>query len=130
MLVLTRKPKQQIQIGPNITITILQVKGQAVRVGIEAPQNVSVLRMELAEKLADGTTDPTVVAALKKIEHERAISSDPARESVAGRSKRSARGSLRCRAPRVDDAPVIPPYSSTGPASFLRPRRRRRMPAR
>ena len=31
MLVLTRKTQQQIQIGPNITITILQVKGQAVR---------------------------------------------------------------------------------------------------
>ncbi len=37
MLVLTRKTKQQIQVGPNITITILQIKGQAVRVGIEAP---------------------------------------------------------------------------------------------
>ena len=66
MLVLTRKPKQQIQIGPNITITILQVKGQSVRVGIEAPKNVCVLRTELAEKMADESADPTVAAALEK----------------------------------------------------------------
>ena len=38
MLVLTRKTQQQIQIGNNIVITILHVKGQAVRVGIEAPR--------------------------------------------------------------------------------------------
>jgi carbon storage regulator len=124
MLVLTRKSKQQIQIGPNITITILQVKGQAVRVGIEAPQDVSVLRMELAERMADGTDDPTVMAALERISREKEISLASAREETSERSDGPARGSLRCRAPRVDDTPVIPPYSSTGPASFLRRRRR------
>ena len=36
MLVLTRKTQQQIQIGPHITITILKVKGQTIRVGIDA----------------------------------------------------------------------------------------------
>src|SRR5205085_11791313 len=53
MLVLTRKTKRQIHIGPNITITILHVKGQAVRVGIEAPRDVSVLRSEIAERSAE-----------------------------------------------------------------------------
>jgi carbon storage regulator CsrA len=47
MLVLTRKTQEQIQIGNNIKITILQVKGQAVRLGIEAPRDVRVLRSEL-----------------------------------------------------------------------------------
>jgi carbon storage regulator CsrA len=47
MLVLTRKTEQKIQIGNDITITILRVKGQAVRVGIEAPKNMRVLRAEL-----------------------------------------------------------------------------------
>lgn len=47
MLVLTRKTKQQIRIGDNVTITILMVKGQTVRVGIEAPNEVRVLRAEL-----------------------------------------------------------------------------------
>jgi carbon storage regulator CsrA len=47
MLVLTRKSQEKIQIGENITITILRVKGQAVRVGIDAPRDVRVLRTEL-----------------------------------------------------------------------------------
>jgi carbon storage regulator len=130
MLVLTRKPRQQIQLGPHITITILQVKGQAVRVGIEAPRDVCVLRTELAQRLADASDDPTVLAALEKVERENEISSTPRREDISGRSTRSAHGSLRCRAPRVDGAPVVSSYQSTGPASFMRPRRRNRLAAR
>ena len=47
MLVLTRKLQQQIKIGDQVTITILRVKGQTVRVGIEAPRDVRVIRGEL-----------------------------------------------------------------------------------
>lgn len=47
MLVLSRKTRQQIQIGDNVVVTILLVKGNTVRVGIEAPRNVRVLRAEL-----------------------------------------------------------------------------------
>ena len=54
MLVLTRKPQEKIQIGDNITITIIKTKGKAVRIGIEAPKDVAVLRGELvaAEELS------------------------------------------------------------------------------
>jgi carbon storage regulator CsrA len=48
MLVLTRKADQKIQIGPDITITVLEVRGRYVRVGIEAPPEVRVLRSELS----------------------------------------------------------------------------------
>lgn len=126
MLVLTRKAKQQIQIGPYVTVTILQVKGQSVRVGIEAPRDVCVLRTELAEKLAGGGFHPTVSAALEKVDRESEISSTPGNEDTVGRAK-SANGSLRCRASRDDMAPSNSPYQATGPASFLRPRRRRRL---
>lgn len=47
MLVLTRKMQEKIQIGDNVTITILRVKGQTVRVGIEAPRSLKVVRGEL-----------------------------------------------------------------------------------
>lgn len=47
MLVLTRKQQQQIKIGDEITITILRVKGNTVRVGIEAPRSTRVIRGEL-----------------------------------------------------------------------------------
>ncbi|QDT68467.1 hypothetical protein MalM25_13890 [Planctomycetes bacterium MalM25] len=47
MLVLTRKPQEKIRIGDNITITVIKTKGQGVRLGIEAPRDVPVLRGEL-----------------------------------------------------------------------------------
>lgn len=47
MLVLTRKAQQKIKVGDNVVITILRVKGQAVRIGIDAPQNIRVVRAEL-----------------------------------------------------------------------------------
>ncbi|HEX4149125.1 MAG TPA: carbon storage regulator [Pirellulales bacterium] len=58
MLVLTRKTQEQIQIGNNIKITILQVKGQAVRIGIEAPRDVRVLRGELQTVEVEVVTEP------------------------------------------------------------------------
>jgi len=50
MLVLTRKLQERIQIGDDITITVVQIKGNRVRVGVEAPKNVRVVRGELAER--------------------------------------------------------------------------------
>ena len=48
MLVLTRKHQERIQIGDDIVITVLKTKGKTVRLGIEAPQSMTVLRGELA----------------------------------------------------------------------------------
>jgi carbon storage regulator len=54
MLVLTRKYQEKIRIGNTITITVLRTKGKAVRLGIEAPAEVPVIRGELAfERSAD-----------------------------------------------------------------------------
>ena len=47
MLVLTRKQNEKIRIGDSITITVLKMKGKAVRLGIEAPHDISVIRGEL-----------------------------------------------------------------------------------
>ncbi|WP_315858771.1 carbon storage regulator CsrA [Blastopirellula sediminis] len=54
MLVLTRKQQEKIQIGDDIVITILKVKGNSIRVGIEAPKDVRVVRGELPKsEMAD-----------------------------------------------------------------------------
>ena len=53
MLVLTRKPGESIHIGNNIVLTVLSLKSNQVRVGIQAPPDVRILRQELAER-ADG----------------------------------------------------------------------------
>jgi carbon storage regulator CsrA len=51
MLVLTRKPQQQIKIGDDIVLTVLRVRGKQVQIGIEAPRNVRVLRGEVPADL-------------------------------------------------------------------------------
>lgn len=52
MLVLARKQSERIVINGNIVIEILRVQGGTVRIGINAPPEVSVLREELAAKIA------------------------------------------------------------------------------
>ncbi len=48
MLVLSRKLGEKIRIGDDITVTVLGVRGGVVKLGIEAPRDVRVLRDELA----------------------------------------------------------------------------------
>lgn len=50
MLILTRKPDETIVIGENITVTVLGVKGNQVRIGIHAPRGITVDREEIAQK--------------------------------------------------------------------------------
>ena len=47
MLVLTRKTDEQILIGENIKITLVRVRGNSVRIGIDAPRDVRIVRGEL-----------------------------------------------------------------------------------
>lgn len=47
MLVLSRKKDQAIMIGDSIELTIIEVQGDQVRIGINAPKNVSIFRKEL-----------------------------------------------------------------------------------
>lgn len=49
MLVLTRKPGQGIMIGDDVRITLVEVKGDTVRIGIDAPRTTKVYRQELYE---------------------------------------------------------------------------------
>ncbi|NLI57702.1 MAG: carbon storage regulator CsrA [Clostridium sp.] len=47
MLVLTRKKNESIVIGDNIEITVVDIQGDQVRIGINAPKNVSIHRKEI-----------------------------------------------------------------------------------
>jgi carbon storage regulator CsrA len=47
MLVLSRKPNEKLRIGGTVTVTVLKVRGNVVKLGIEAPDNVRILRVEL-----------------------------------------------------------------------------------
>jgi carbon storage regulator len=51
MLVLNRRPNERIIIGDNIIITVVDIRGRYVRIGIEAPPDIRVDREEVHERL-------------------------------------------------------------------------------
>ena len=51
MLILTRRVGETVMIGDDVTVTVLGVKGNQVRVGINAPKNVAVHREEIFERI-------------------------------------------------------------------------------
>ena len=53
MLVLTRKPSQSLYIGDGIKITVHGIRGNQVRLGIEAPDNVRIYREEIYEQILE-----------------------------------------------------------------------------
>jgi len=58
MLVLTRKSGESIVVGEDVVITVLEVKGGQVRLGVEAPKDVTIHRSEVREQvLADNSLD-------------------------------------------------------------------------
>ena len=54
MLILTRKPGERICIGDDIEVTIVNVRGNQVRLGITAPRDVAVHREEIYRRIACG----------------------------------------------------------------------------
>jgi len=68
MLILTRRVGETVMIGDDVTITVLGVKGNQVRVGINAPKSVAVHREEIYERIkreqhTDGAEAPDQKAA-------------------------------------------------------------------
>lgn len=53
MLVLSRRVGESIAVGHDITITVLEVRGDVVRIGIEAPRSVTVHRAELLREMEE-----------------------------------------------------------------------------
>ncbi len=50
MLVLTRRLNQTLTIGTDITVSVVEIRGSQVRIGVSAPDDVSILRGEVLEK--------------------------------------------------------------------------------
>jgi len=53
MLVLTRKPGEGIVIGDDISIKLIEIKGGAIRIGIDAPQDKKIYRQEIYDRIAE-----------------------------------------------------------------------------
>jgi carbon storage regulator CsrA len=139
MLVLTRKYQEKIRIGDNITITVLRTKGKAVRLGIEAPGDVPVIRGELAfmpsadcESTSDGALEATKssVAVSQTARCRRAMNATPTwatespqRNSLAPISPPAAQVELK-RIPRCKVASTLPELvSGSAPLRAMMERR-------
>ena len=65
MLILTRRVGETVMIGDEVTITVLGVKGNQVRVGINAPKHVAVHREEIYERLRAVPADLAAAGRVK-----------------------------------------------------------------
>jgi carbon storage regulator len=63
MLILTRKLGERITIGDDISVTLLEIKGSQVRLGIEAPKGISIYRQEIYERIRQQNLSASEVTA-------------------------------------------------------------------
>jgi flagellar assembly factor FliW len=72
MLILTRKIGESILVGDNIRLVVLEIRGRQIRLGIEAPPDIVVLREEIAQRLAD---ENLRAASFNYLEAQQAVNS-------------------------------------------------------
>jgi carbon storage regulator len=63
MLVLTRKPGERVLIGNDIVVTILDVRGDGIRIGIDAPRGIRIQRDEVVEAVSAANQEAREQAA-------------------------------------------------------------------
>lgn len=87
MLVVTRKPMQEIRIGNDITVTVVKVERNTVRVAIEAPRHIRILRGELEpfETTAIPSASVTEMTLSEPADTTTAANTTPLRRSKAMR---------------------------------------------
>ncbi len=65
MLILTRKLNEEIKIGSGITVKIISISENTIKIGIDAPQNIQIVRTELYDKVKESS-----VKAIKSVKEK------------------------------------------------------------
>ena len=68
MLVLSRKAEQSLLLGDDIIVTVLGIEGDRVKLGIEAPRSVAVLRQEVYQQLRSSNTTAATTTSRESIQ--------------------------------------------------------------
>ncbi len=96
MLVLTRKQNEKIQIGDNITITVIRTKGKAVRLGIDAPRDINVLRGELVFDADINAANDAADIHCEDVQCEGDATDQSVEDTI-----------IECRIPRAEHEPFV-----------------------
>ena len=87
MLILTRRVGETLMIGDDVTVTVLGVKGNQVRIGVNAPRDVSVHREEIYERIKKEQSEKRLTPVLDRIRRlgyaERSHDLDPETTTLA-----------------------------------------------
>lgn len=89
MLVLSRKQGESIHIGESVVVTLVDIRGDKVRIGIDAPKDMNIVRTELKEKDCEPaepnnqhiTNDSSADSALRDARHREKHLGSPGTES-------------------------------------------------
>lgn len=85
MLILARKKNQSLRIGDNITVTVLEIQGDQVRLGINAPHDIQILRQELLDAVGNSNQEAAqtardinvaVLAQMKKLKEDQTMTNN------------------------------------------------------
>lgn len=113
MLVLTRRAGESIMIGPDVAVRVIEVRGDVVRLGVDAPREVQVHR----EEVFNAVRAQNLAAAVTRSAQADALRADLVGQLAAARPRPRT-------APPVDGAPVMPgptgPTDEAGPATAPR----------
>ena len=70
MLILSRRPSETIRIGNNITVTVLAVRGNQVRLGIHAPEDISIHRKEIFQRIQSYVSEVTQADTVSQLDNQ------------------------------------------------------------